>query len=326
MLDSFPPGARFAFGCRRIGLLSLGAFTGLTLGCLIAFAVAWVNDSPPSGQALVNFPIAWVCLHAFAALGWIVGVFTRSWFVPPLLAVLPFAVLIGNVLNARVFIAVFEGMSYTAILNVTSWDMYLASVVSFCALAATGFALLAWWARRYSRRGVPLVVVSFSLLVGAAAMTNFVYDNTELFTDVDSSSWPCAKMEKHDVDVCIPPDQERDLQMVASDLPRYYERIVQVDSSLSGRIWSLIDDPEGTALLYDLPMGKPASESAQGAAIVSGLFSRACLARSEVPNDVLDAYETLRLWVEPWTVSDIPRSPVTLDEAKAAYRHLESCE
>jgi len=328
---ALPTRARVRLALRRLGALWLAGALGLLAALVFASIVSWRGGSHPTAMAFVGVPLALVGIVAWTLVGWVVGVLTRSWLVPP---VLMLGYLMLHMTGASWSYWWARGPADMAgsvgIAVHPASRPYAASLAYLGALLLVAAALLVWWA---ARDGVAWVLVALTaglLAVSLVAVHAAITAPDGTWRSDDPAGWPCAPLRDVPGLVCVPPDNPVDLDVLRAALAPIQARLLVVGGTdAAGRVWRPERVRPADSFAYDPPLGRPFDEW-QAARLVVGNLGVDC------PFDPADqtamarfswAADTLLAWLDPEAAASVAvgSADVSRADAAEAYRVLTEC-
>lgn len=333
LLDALPTGAQWRAMVASAAAPGIWICAGLVLASGLALGVAAGHGSPPSWQAVIPVVPALIGTLAMSALGGLSAVAVPRWFLPPLLTVVAFVLLVFDVAGLRV-LTDFVGATSSVVVAMqvrTAVLLGLCAVFTALVLACLTFsAALVTDLRRWCFVGISAA--------GVAVLVLLATDLRGPWTWTDDASWPCTPVPATDTEVCLPPDQQRLTEVVSSALAPIATRLGEVDPGLRTARFSAsaAAGSEGRQrILITLPVGRPEDATDElVASVTNGLA--VCWETDHSAADELvlaRAMIVLQWWLVPQQVPDpvlleayeiVDRAPTRV-EAEHAYSTLTEC-
>lgn len=335
LIEALPPAARFRVAVGRGWRIALGACGGILAATVAAGTIAMANGSRLSWGVWPYLLNAIAGVVAQVCLGWAVGIAVKSWFVPPLTIIVFYG---GAALNLS-YIGIPSGFLSSLwtpqpALFQPSWQLNLWCLGVQVLIALAGLAGWLAWSRR-DRFSIALLAVACSVLVVyCVSLVHGWLGASAEDEPVDTSHWVCQSLPSGG-SVCVPGERPQDLPGLANELDPVNARLLMLDPELQTRVWRAVDNPQGTSLVYKLPLGKPVSQSEHAVVAAGELFTECLLAALYAGDDaravaISESAAVVGAWIDPaagQTLTDPAGQSrsITLAEAEAAYQESLRC-
>jgi len=330
LVEGLPPRGRVWLAVRRLGLV-WGGLVGATLvACGLAVVFALPHGGRPSWAVLALVPMAVCGLAAFAGIGYALGLWWPTWFIPPLVTVAGYV--LSN-LDPAGFLQDYGGAFLPGSAVQHPVTLYYVLLAGLFVLLAAGAAV--WMAVRWWRGWLAVAIVSTLVCAVALGVVKGTLESADaLWADDDHAAWPCHPLPGGP-SVCVPRDLPGDVALATGQLAPVAPQLVALDPDLSGIRWVPGRPGEGE-LRYVLPLGQTISAWAQGSETVGDLAAP-CFARYESadvqwPRELWSDSDTVAAWLAdnvvnlaPGEVTDVAL-PVSPEEAQAAYARILACD
>ncbi|WP_277212203.1 hypothetical protein [Isoptericola croceus] len=337
LVRPLPPSARRRFAATRIVTIASGGALGLLLAVGTGVIAAAVRESTPQLISLATVPAALLGVYPLVAVGWFIGVSVRSWLLPPVAVIVGY-LLVVFILGQGPLMQYFGATASVPAFLLPDASQILAILGVVVGAALAGAALVALWAAR-TRIALAVLVAAVVVASGAWIGLDAVHGERDPYRLGDVAGWPCAEIAGTGSDVCIAPDQQRDLNLLVNELRPLDERFEEIAPDGEDWVWMPVEHPTRPTLVYDLPLGAPIDRARQAEEVVwGGLGGCAIDAALEGPDEA--AFEAVdrdvilvAQWLEPTFVPDpiiVGRLGVTpgapdREDAAAALDRLISC-
>jgi len=219
-----------------------------------------------------------------------------------------------------------------------------AAVAWFVSLALTICAVafgVAWVYFSRSWQAVAATAISTAAFLGAWLVVDSAEFQDSVYRLTSASQWVCRPVGQHGSQVCLPPDQQRDLDLVVGHATTIAQRLDQITPDPMARNYSPDQaDWSPTHLPMAMPLGDNSQEAFSWAAsFVTDAITSACWDDEGDPRPGLDvptvfeAQYLLGKWLDPQSAEEPPYFPgrppppanPTVDQARQAYLTLEAC-
>ena len=322
-------------------VIGFGAISGTVTAFVVGGTLGLVNHSPLTAARLPDLLAVCVITFALVGVGLAIGL-VAPWRLTPIIVALGLYLAFAFDWFGAPSLLVFGDVS-TDILTYSATE--LSAVVWFVVFAALIGGLsftVAWWfsaKRRLSALAITALAVLTVLVwqvISSAGFQNSVYRLT------DSSEWICRDVGTHGSQVCLPPDQKRDLSLTTDHANRIERQLDQLVPSPIARDYSpgFTNTVSLSRLSLLMPLGDNSAKAfGQTASNVVSTLISACWDQDFRPttslddNDVFGAAYTIGQWLNPdstepppYTLGQVqpPMNP-TLAEAREAYEMIETC-
>ena len=334
LLESQPSSVRLRLACVRCTAIALFGGAGILVSVVVAWIIARTNGGSFQWSVWPYCAIAVAAVIAASFIGWALGVLIKSWLFPVLIAVALYLVSAFEVpylyLQTEALTSIWT--PHPTLVEFSPWYI-AASIGLHGCIGALGVAVLLVWSDRSRLRIILLVLVIGLCGFLHGALWHGWFGSQEIHVS-DTSNWQCSEMFDG-TPICIPSERGEDLPQLIADLEPIHERLLELDLNLQDRTWRAIDEPPGTSVVYELPLGRSLPSHDHALAVASGLFE-ACTREAYEHADELSIHELalkqemVMLWVDP-EVPDQVTGPsgrawnLTLEDVKEAYNASKGC-
>jgi hypothetical protein len=254
-----------------------------------------------------------------------------SWFVPPVVAVVAYALPAFDVAGCR-SLAAFASNTTTA--NAL-YAIRMGAVAVYCGLAAAlcGAAFVVALARLAGAGPADVGVSALGFGVAAVCAVLIVSQGYgSVWQAASRGDWSCSAVGSQGSRVCLPREQRRHLDAMAQALAQFDDRVLTVSPRDGGWLYEprvgFVDEGAEPAITVDLPAGPSIPSPDALAETIAGALVW-CAPGIEVADSDLDlfgrAQATVTLWLDPGAtdvyfalVGEYPNHGPDAGEASAA--------